>query len=168
MTSQQTENTHEKGEETANQSSSSHSFQFTSHEGVKPLTDYDSKTVMLRAERKDEVKITEVVRQLESKGHPPSEFTVLERTNTYFGPELLLEAEETNYLLTAPGPNTYLVLWKESTEDRDFRTGWTQIAEVKAEIAETPQYEFCTQCGNPIRSVQHERLASLGQCPHAT
>lgn len=131
-----------------------------------PETNYDSRKVMLRAERKDTIEIAEIVRPIVITEPPSFDLTLTERTATYFGPELRLAGEDANYLLTAPGPNTHLVLWKEETDERGYRTDWTQLAEVKAKIVEMPQYDICSQCETPIRSAEHERQAKLGQCPY--
>lgn len=131
---------------------------------VGPTTDHASRKVMLRAERRDSIEITEVERRFDSS-EIPSKYKVVKRTETYFGPELLLAANDRNFLLTAPGPDTHLLLWSEHVNEREYRTDWDRTAEVRASIDETPQYELCDQCGYPIRSEEHERLSLLGQCP---
>lgn len=133
-------------------------------DGTEPVTDRNSRTVMLRAERRDSLEITEVEQRFGSY-EIPSKFTVVQRTETYFGPELLLAANERNFLLTAPGPDTHLLLWSEHVNERGYRTDWTRFAEVRVSIDETPQYETCDQCGKSIRSEEHERLSTLGRCP---
>lgn len=129
-----------------------------------PTTDHGSRKTMLRAERRDELALTDVERRFGS-GEVPTSYEVVQRTTTYFGPELLLAANGCNFLLTAPGPDTDLLLWREQSNERGYRTGWDRIAEVRVSIDETPRYEICDQCGNPLRSEEHERLSMLGRCP---
>lgn len=132
-----------------------------------PTTDHSSRKAMLRAERQDEIEITEVERQFESRNLPVS-YQVVQRNQTYFGPELLLASNQENFLLTAPGPDTQLLLWSERVNDNEFRTNWARTAEVRVEISETNQYDICDQCGYPIRSDEHERLSLLGRCPEGS
>jgi hypothetical protein len=129
-----------------------------------PTTNYESRKVILRSEHGDTISLGQIEQQFIER-EIPSEFTVVKRTETYFGPELMLEANRRNYLLTAPGPDTQLLLWGENVDDRAYREGWYRLAEVSAEIDETPQYDICDQCGHPIRSQQHQRLSTLGRCP---
>lgn len=130
---------------------------------VGPVTTYESRSVMLRAERRDEIVITEIISE-HVGGELPNTYTVVQRTETYYGPELLLYSDESNYLLIAPGPDCQLMLLVDTSND-DERRSWERVAEVTAEIKDIEQYEICDQCGNPIRSLQHERLSSFGQCP---
>lgn len=130
---------------------------------VGPTTDHASRQVMLRAERRDSIVITEIEQRFDSSSIP-SKYTVVQRTETYFGPELLLAADDRNFLLTAPGPDAHLLLWSEHVNEREYRTNWDRSAEVRASIDETPQYELCDQCGKPLRSEEHERLSLLGRC----
>ena len=135
-------------------------------EGTVPITDYGSKTVMLRAERKDSLRITEIVDRDPGVNFVPSEFSVAQRTNAYFGPKLVLDHAGDLFQLTAPGPDSYLLLWKlePRTEKRNQR--WRKIAEVKADFAEdTPEYEICAECGEPIQTAEHDRLSLIGRCP---
>lgn len=124
------------------------------HEG-EPVTDRRCKTVMLRAERKDTVEV-------EGSG----QFTVVQRTETYFGPKLLLwdEKSEGNYLLTSPGPASQLMFWEPiyTDDEEKYRNGWRQDGEVRAFIADTGEYSHCSICRNTIRTLQHERLAAFG------
>lgn len=129
-----------------------------------PTTDYDSRKVMLRAERRDKIKLVGLEERY-IDGQVPKSFNVVERTDTYFGPELFLEADGRNYLLTAPGPDTQLLLWSEIVNERDYRESWSRLAEVRAKIDDMPQYDVCDQCGYPIRSKEHERLSAIGRCP---
>jgi len=129
-----------------------------------PTTDHGSRKTMLRAERRDVIKLSEVERRFDSK-EIPTRYTVVQRTETYFGPELLLAANDRNFLLTAPGPDTHLLLWSEHVNAREYRTNWSRTAEVRVSIHEPSQYEICNQCGHPIRSDEHERLSMLDRCP---
>jgi len=124
---------------------------------------------MLRAERHDEIRFTDIVQQFSSAARIPDRATVLRRINTYYGPSLILHDEdrgqELNYQLTAPGPDTYLYLWGAETDDGGFRTTWFKLAEMKAEFAQAqPQYDICGYCGEPIRTLEHERAVAFGQC----
>lgn len=129
-----------------------------------PTTDHDSRKTMLRAERRDIIKIIEIERRFDGTDIP-DQYTVVQRSETYFGPELLLAANDRNFLLTAPGPDTHLLLWTDRVTDQEYRTNWARSAEVRVTIDETPQYEVCNQCGYPIRSEEHERLSVIGRCP---
>jgi len=135
--------------------------------GTKPVADYESKTVMLRAERKDKIRLTKICNSFIEQSDIPSEFSVAQRTNTYFGPQLLLDAANHLYQLTAPGPDTYLLLWKlEPPSDGDNQR-WIQIAEVKADFdGDQPAYNVCPDCGEPIQTAEHDRLALIGRCPN--
>jgi hypothetical protein len=139
-------------------------------DGTKPVTDYDSETVMLRAERRDEVYVREWVNRFDKSAYTPNQYTVLERSNRFYGPELLLHSEsedvDFNYLLTAPGPDTYLYLWAAETDDKNHREAWFKAAEVKVAFADTqPTYDLCPECGDPVQTIEHERMAALGRCP---
>lgn len=129
-----------------------------------PSTDPDSRRTILRSERKDTIEISSVIQRF-TQADIPDRVTVVERTETYYGPELLLEFEGQNFLLTAPGPDTQLLLWSEITNERGFRQAWERLAEIQTTIDETPQYDLCNQCGSPIRSKEHERLSAIGHCP---
>lgn len=138
------------------------------HSDGEPLTEYDSKIVMLRAERHDVVEIQEVATELVPNVNVPEQFKVERRTSTYFGPKLLLEAAGRNYLLTAPGPETQLLLWTAETGPDGFRKKWSKTAEVTAKFAdERPQYDLCPVCGEPMQTLEHEREAAFGTCPNA-
>lgn len=142
-------------------------------EGQGPVTDYDSKTVMMAAERHDNIEITEVIDLIEEPSHLPENVSVVKRTDTFYGPELLVHSSKDgtdyNYLLTAPGPGTHLCLWAGNiSEESGKRKAWYPAAEVKATLAaEQPPYEKCTHCGELIRTIHHEREAVLGQCSRA-
>jgi hypothetical protein len=131
-----------------------------------PATEYDSKMVMLRAERHDEIQILEVVTRLQQGVDIPSEATVVKRTDPYFGPKLVLSANERNFLLTVPGPDTQLLLWAGNYLDDGDRFGWNKVAEVTAQFADDqPQYNLCPECGQPMQTIEHQRKASVGRCP---
>lgn len=129
-----------------------------------PITDPESKTVMLRAERHDEIDIS-VVERIGAHGEIPESAKVVKRTNPYFGPKLVLHHGTTNYMLTAPGPDTQLLLWAPRTNANGLRYGWKKLAEVIASFAaQQPQYDLCPVCGDPVRSLEHERQAGIGGC----
>lgn len=139
-------------------------------DGTKPITDRDSKMVMLRAERSDQLKITRVISEFETATTIPDEFEVQQRVSTYYGTELLLESTASEnrekYLLTAPGPDTFLYLWASRTDSDGFREGWSVVSEIKAKFSdEMPQYSICDNCGEPIKSLEHEKLAVMDSCP---
>lgn len=136
------------------------------HINSEPVTNYCSKMVMLRSERHDEITISEVVTQLRRDVVIPSEVTVVQRQCPYFGPKLLLHADEENYLLTAPGPDTHLLLWSPQYDEHGERYGWNKLAEVKAQfIDDQPQYDLCSECGQPMQTLEHERKSAVGRCP---
>lgn len=138
-------------------------------DGLEPVTDYDSKTVMMVAERHDNIEISGIVTRFDQRASIPREVTVIQRTDTYYGPELLVHAvidgDEHNFRLNAPGPDSHLCLWAgEMTEENRLRE-WFAAAEVKASMsAEQPPYENCEQCGEEIRTIEHERESLLGRC----
>lgn len=138
--------------------------------GTKPVTDRESKMVMLRAERGDGITIDEVVHRFVNDNQVPGYLETQRRISTYYGTELLLEPDRENarskFLLTAPGPDTYLYLWASETDADGFREGWRVAAEVKASFSDKlPQYSICSQCGEPIKSLEHEKLAATDNCP---
>lgn len=136
--------------------------------GNGSVTDSDSKTVMITAERGDIV----TVKSIESTfidTDIPEEFEVLRRTEPYYGPKLLMFAsvndDERNFLLTAPGPLSQLKLWIDDLAASGKRQGWIEAAEVTASLAvEQPPYERCPECGEMIRSIEHERASISGLC----
>lgn len=139
-------------------------------DGTAPITDSQSKTVMLRAERGDNIRISETVRRFSEEQQIPRDVSVLSRSGTYYGPQLLLHAEidgeDLNYQLTAPGPDTDLYLWAAETDSEGFRTHWFKLAEVKAVFRDDqPDYDVCSECGEPIKTLEHERYAAFGECP---
>lgn len=135
-------------------------------DGTKPVTGFDSKTVMLRAERKDPIKITQVVDSAVPSQMIPSACVVTRRTDTYFGPKLLLDADGRTFLLTAPGPDMHLILWELQSTGENGHQRWAQLAEVMADFdGEPPAYNICIDCGEPIQTAEHERLSLIGRCP---
>lgn len=133
------------------------------------MADSSSKTVMLASERNDRIQVTEEVQRFNEEITIPEEVSVIRRTDTYFGPKLLVHAEiggeDYNYLLTAPGPDSHLHLWGADLTDEGMRKGWNVGAEVKAILStEQPPYEKCAQCSELIRTIHHERKAVLGMC----
>jgi hypothetical protein len=131
-----------------------------------PATEYSSKMVMLRAERGDNIQVIDVVTRLTQNSDIPSETTVVKRTTPYFGPKLVLTDDEESYLLTAPGPDTQLLLWSGNYLADGERYGWEKLAEVTAQFADDqPQYDLCPECGQPIQTMEHERKAAVGRCP---
>jgi hypothetical protein len=134
--------------------------------GSEPATGYDSKTVMLRAERHDEIEITSVENGMRNV---PERFVVVRRDETYYGPSLLLdrasEDHSENYELTCPGRNSQLMLWMAVTgKDDQWRNGWMPVSEVRAKIADIEQYNECDICGDPLKDIWHERLSAVGIC----
>lgn len=117
---------------------------------TKPATDTQSKRVMLRAERGDTVEVD---------GY--GEMSVVRRRTVYWGPTLILSAEDdTEYELTAPGRRHQLQL-TEAVEDEDgFVIGMRVVDEVTAQLVDTKQYAMCA-CGEPIKNAEHERLAAF-------
>lgn len=137
------------------------------HPETESVTTYDSKMVMLRAERHDQVDILSVETKLHSGRTVPESLTVVRRTDPYFGPKLLLDGASENYLLTAPGPDTQLLLWCGEFADDGLRRGWQKLAEVTARFDdEQPQYDLCPMCGEPLKTLEHEREAAFGMCPN--
>lgn len=139
-------------------------------DGTKPVTDRESKMVMLRAERGDRLSINATVQQFKPDISIQEKFEVQRRISTYYGTELLLEplgsGQRSKFLLTAPGPDTFLYLWVSETDSDGFREGWSVAAELKVSFSEgVPQYALCEECGNPIKSLEHERLAAMDNCP---
>jgi len=122
----------------------------------EPTTPYDSKMVMIRGERGDTITFDD---------GPLDTASVAKRTNPYYGPKLLLDDGEQNWLLTAPAPDRDLQLWRAIVDDDGFRKGWERAAEVTAELEEGKQYDICT-CGEPLKTLEHQREAALGIGEH--
>lgn len=133
----------------------------------EPVTDYDSKSVILRAERHDRIRVENTVANISPGQSIPDDLTVVKRTSTYFGPKLVMESAGSNYLLTAPGPDSQLVLWHTSEGPDGFRNEWAKLAEVTVAFEEDqPQYDLCPVCGEPMKTLEHEREAAFGSCPN--
>jgi hypothetical protein len=131
-----------------------------------PVTERDSKLVMLRAERGDNIQIVNIEGRLQTGIDIPSEATVTKRSDSYFGPKLVLTEGSESYLLTAPGPDAQLLLWVANRTDAGEREGWQKVAEVTAQFADDqPQYDLCPECGEPMQTIEHQRKASVGRCP---
>lgn len=142
-------------------------------DGTKPVTDRESKMIMLRAERGDIIQAGDVISKFQQEVIIPDQMEVQRRVSTYYGTELLLEpTEETQqekYLITAPGPDAFLYLWSSETDSDGYREGWNVAAEIKASFTDDmPQYSLCSKCGEPIKSLEHVRLASIDNCPTET
>lgn len=134
-------------------------------DGTEPVTDFDSKTVMLRAERHDPLRITEIVESAVVPGSIPEIFVVSRRADTYYGPKLVTEAQQRTFCFTAPGPDAHILLWELTSSNGDGHQRWTQLAEVKVDFdGEPPAYNICAECGEPIQTAVHERLSLLGRC----
>lgn len=134
----------------------------------EPTTTYDSKIVMLRAERHDRIRIENVVTSISPGQAIPDELTVVKRTTAYFGPKLVAESAGSNYLLTAPGPSSQLVLWHTNEGPDGLRGEWEKLAEVTAKFEDDqPQYDLCPICGEPLKTLEHEREAAFGSCPNS-
>lgn len=131
----------------------------------QPATTYNSKMVMLRAERGDNIQIVDVITRIGQHRDIPSETTVIKRTSPYFGPKIVLTDNDESYLLTAPGPDTQLLLWSGNYLNDGERYGWEKIAEVTVQFADDqPQYDLCPECGQPMQTIEHERKAAVGRC----
>lgn len=129
-----------------------------------PETGTTSKRVMLRAERGDALIVTET-RDIVPGIQCPDRFTVKTRHDTYYGPDLILEADSEEYRVTAPGPDTDLLLWKSMVDESGAQIRWRKLAEVVLDFADdTPPYTICSNCGDPIRTAEHERLSALNRC----
>lgn len=137
--------------------------------GTEPITNHKSKNVMIAAERRDTIHISEFIDRFNSNEELPREFSVIRRLSTFYGPELMLYTDldgGQNYLLTAPGPDAYLILWKAQLDERNIRKSYSAVAEVKAELDKESAYEICPDCGEPFATIEHERAAAIGECPN--
>ena len=120
-------------------------------DSLSTRTDCQSKMVVLRAERHDTIHI-----------YGLGDVNVVRRTRPYFGPKLLLhdEQRDQNWQLTAPGPYSDPQLWQPRTGD-EGRVGWEKFETVTARIESVDQYRMC-ECGEPIKTLEHERKAAMG------
>lgn len=120
-----------------------------------PITSNESVKVMLRAERGDTIRISGF-----------GNWTVVQRTRPYYGPKLTISAEDIdhdfNALLTAPGPASELQLWWPQREKNGLRFGWARGREVTVELLDVKQYDICPACGQPIKTLEHERRSAFG------
>lgn len=140
-------------------------------QGVRiPETDQSSKQLMLCGETQDEVGISTVEERLSDNLEIPDELIIKQRTNTYYGPKLLVISNSgKEHLITAPGPDSHLLLWAGNQNDRGNRRGWIKLAEVTAHlIDDKSRYHLCQQCNEPLQTADHQRLAAIGQCPNVS
>lgn len=137
--------------------------------GTKPLTDESSKTVMIVAERRDKIRIDDIIHRFQKDIEIPDELSVIRRCSKYYGPELLLNPAHAdrpvNYRLSAPGPSSFLHLWRAQSKQSKSRDSYTLVAEVRATILDG-SYKTCPDCGKPFKSRRHEQLAAVGRCPN--
>ena len=120
----------------------------------EPATTNQNKTVMLRAEKGDHIVIG------------GDRYKVIRRTHTYYGPSLMLRQDGQRHKLFAPSPARQLELWEHC--DDHAAGGYRKLAEVDAELEEGKQYDICSNCGEPIRTAEHETAALFGTgCPSA-
>lgn len=125
-------------------------------QSTEPKTDSVSKRVMLRAERGDTVDIEDA-----------GEMEVVQRLETYYGPKLRLcdeDDDDRQYLLIAPGFASNLELWRLIVNEDGFSDGWECLGEVSAEIVDSKQYDICPRCGEPLKTLDHERRSAVGAC----
>ena len=123
------------------------------HRG-EPVSDYATKKALLVAQREDVVEIS---------GH--GDMTVVERTDTYYGPQLTLTDGNRNYRLHGSGFAEDPQLWRAMVED-GFVTGWEPVDHVSAEIAEVGGAPQC-ECGELLETLDERRMAYIGGiCPH--
>jgi len=135
-------------------------------ETSNPATENASRSVMLKASRDDQISVEKVASHLKPEFEIPQELCVVRRSETYYGPKLETEAGDECYLITAPGPNTQLLLWKGQTNNNGYLVRWERLAEIQAKFSgNIPQYDVCIDCGEPIKSAEHERMAAFGPCP---
>jgi hypothetical protein len=49
-----------------------------------------------------------------------------------------------------------------------YRSGWNKLAEIEASFSEEiPQYDICPYCGEPMKTLEHERMAGFDDCPNS-
>lgn len=135
---------------------------------TKPVADSRSKKTLLEATTGDLIQVRKVHSGM---WKTPEKFEVTGRTNTYFGPVLKLKApddyegEQHGYELTCPGPDSHPLVWKAVTDPDGFVQSRSKVAKVSVEIFNVAGYDFCDQCGDPIKDPMHRSLAMTGQCP---
>lgn len=140
-----------------------------SMDNLQPRTDGDSRRVMVVANRNDQIEIMQVNHRHEESFEIPAHVTVLQRQLRYYGPELMvhsgMDEVDQNYLITAPGPDANLHLWGGVLTPNNKRENWVRIADITAKLADSqPKYETCNQCGDPIKTLDHEQAALVGEC----
>lgn len=122
-----------------------------------PETKPETKRVLIQAERKDELELTEV--DCIEDISVPETVTVVQRLMTYYGPKLRVETDDEQYLITVPGPDTQALLWRQ----KDL--SWHKAAEIRLDFTGSlPQYSTCPECGEPLSTIAHERRAAIGAC----
>lgn len=123
-----------------------------------PITNHATKRVFMRAEHQDALKTTEIVKEFR-ESDIPDVATVVQRVMTYYGPRLRIEADNEQYLITAPGPDAQAFLWEQSD------SGWEKVAEVCLDFSGSlPQYDICPNCGEPLSTLAHRRRSAIGTC----
>lgn len=126
--------------------------------GGGPETNPETKKVLVRAEREDELEITAVESRYEDVTIPDA-ITVVQRMMTYYGPKLRVEADDEQYLVTAPGPDTQALLWHQKD------SAWHKAAELRLDFTGSlPEYDICPDCGETLSTIAHERRAAIGAC----
>lgn len=126
------------------------------HDG-RPVSNSDTKTVLLVAGHKDTIRVD---------GY--GEMVVAERTDCYFGADLILrsEGEDEGYRLVPHGFANDPVLWRADTDDEGRTHGWERVGEVSAEMVEVAPATQC-ECGEILKSKRQKRMALVaGVCPH--
>lgn len=123
-------------------------------------TTYSTKRVLMRAEHQDKLKI-EGASESGCSSDVPGTVVVIRRDQTYYGPRLRVESLSTGtqYIITAPGPESEAVLWHSTSE------GWKVVREVALDFDDSiPQYDICLHCNEPLSTVEHRRRAAVGAC----
>lgn len=140
-------------------------------DSLETVADNDSKTVLLRGEHGDRIRVTEVHTGM---WRIPEYFEVAKRKNTYHGPVLDLKvpddydgeyANDHAYQLTCPGKDSHPILWRAVTDAEGRPQSRSKISKVSVEIHNLSGYDICGQCEEPIQDPMHRRLAQVGQCP---
>lgn len=127
-------------------------------------TDHTNKQVMFKAERDDVVEITEVHQTVVDRPIP-DELKITRRDVTYYGVSLEGVSDDVDmYQITCPGPDFELLLWYGDTNDEGYVEEFVKAAEVSAEIGRVTQYDMCPECGEPMKTLRHEREGRTGVC----
>lgn len=119
---------------------------------------------MLRGERGDSIDIKDIVQTIGQPTKIPESLSVVQRTDTYYGPVLLLTAGNHEFRITAPGPDYHLLLWASELDETGSQERWRKVAEVRAELSDCSPYERCSVCDRPIRTAEHKRLSTINEC----